>query len=215
VIPDPTFIYHMTCADNLPFILSDWGLLSKRVLRQMGRTHVSIAYEGVQDIRAHWRVNCGPRGVLHDYVPFYFAPRSPMLYAISRGNVAGYQRGQEPIIHLVTTAQAVEASGQRFVFTDGHAIKKFTGYFHTLTDLAHVDWDIMQARYWSDTDDDNDRRRRRQAEFLVHSALPWELIDEIGVYSASMKRNVEAIVSTVRHQPAISVRRDWYYESFV
>ena len=44
-----------------------------------------------------------------------------MLFSIKKGNVAGYQDGQRPILHLVSSTETVLAAGLRFTFTDGHA----------------------------------------------------------------------------------------------
>ncbi|UTW68357.1 DUF4433 domain-containing protein [Anaerobacillus sp. HL2] len=44
-----------------------------------------------------------------------------------------------------------------------------------------MDWDVMESKYWFDTDDDPDRKRRRQAEFLVLRHFPLELVLGIGV----------------------------------
>lgn len=70
------------------------GLLSYTALRRQRIGYTNIAHQNIQDRRAYRQVPFDPGGVLHDYVPFYFAPRSPMLYTISRGNVVGYEQGQ-------------------------------------------------------------------------------------------------------------------------
>jgi len=75
---------------------------------QTGKRHVSIAYQDIQERRSKIIVSCGPGGTLHDYVPFQFAPRSPMLYTINRGNVPGYLEGQKPLLHLVATIETVK-----------------------------------------------------------------------------------------------------------
>lgn len=156
-------------------------------------------------------MTCGPGGYLDEYVPFYFGRRSPMLYTISRGNVEGYEEGQNPIVYCVSTAQAAQAAGLGFVFTDGHGVMDFTDFFDDLADLDEVDWPLMEARYWFDTDRDPDRKRRRQAEFLVYQRFPWELIEEIGTVSQSVRRTVEGIVESSQHSPLVDVRRAWYY----
>src|ERR1017187_11004603 len=150
--------------DNLRSILEQGGLWAdaKRRLRGIGCTN--IAYQNIKDRRALAAVPCGAGGSVADYVPFYFAPRSPMLFAIGKGNVPGYDRGEDPIVHLVTSTEAVVAAGFQYAFTDGHSTMRFTEFFDDLADLSKVDWDIMEAKYWSDTSDDNDRKRRRQAE---------------------------------------------------
>jgi len=87
----------------------------------------------------------GPRGTVGDYVPFYFAPKSPMLFAISRGNVAGYTAGQQPVTYLCSSTEAVHAAGLGWVFTEGHADMEYTDFFDDFRDLDKIDWNLMKA----------------------------------------------------------------------
>jgi len=178
---------------------------------RLSKVHHSIAYENIQDRRARTMVVCGPGGVLHDYVPFYFAPRSPMLYTINHGNVPNCPDGQGRVLHLVAGAQAVQTSGAGFVFTNGHAIIAMSDQFDDLAALAEVDWEVMKSTYWHDTAEEPDRKRRRQAEFLVHDFVPYALIEEIAVCTQQVADEVRAIVRNNPHQPEVAVHRDWYY----
>ncbi|MCK4390123.1 MAG: DUF4433 domain-containing protein [Desulfobacterales bacterium] len=69
-------------------------------------------------------IPCGPGGVIHDYVSFYFGYLCPMLLQLHTGRVEGYADGQDPIIYLVSTVQTVLESGSGFVFSDGHGIAR-------------------------------------------------------------------------------------------
>jgi hypothetical protein len=207
----PLPIYHITPIDNLESIISEGGLLAYNVMLETGTNYTNIAYENIQDRRARIRVPCGAGGVLHDYVPFYFAPRSPMLYTISQGNVPNYTQGQAAVIHLVSDVLEIDIRGLDFVFTDGHAVMEFTTFFDDLYDLGAIDWDVMDSHYWSDTNEDNDRKRRRQAEFLVRNFLPWELITEIGVIDYTIQSQVENILQNFTAQTPVRVHKDWYY----
>ena len=129
--PIPTPIYHITHARNLPLILENGGLLAYNQLSQQDIGYENIAYQNIRDRRADTPVPLPPGGNLHDYIPFYFAPRSPMLYTINRGNVEEVQ-DQRQIIHLVAYAQDVQAASIEFLFTDGHGIMVFTEYFNQL-----------------------------------------------------------------------------------
>jgi len=144
-------------------------------------------------------------------ITFHFAPRSPMLYTINRGNIASYVEGQTPILHLVASAEATQAAGYALAFTDGHGTVEITQSFDDLADLNRLDWNVMQARQWADTDIDNDRKRRRQAEFLVYNFSPWLLIDEIEVIRREVKIQVEQILQNMEHKPSVVVRPNWYY----
>lgn len=171
----------------------------------------NIAHHSIRLRRESTVVPCGPGGKLVDYVPFYFAPRSPMLYTIHRNNVEGYSEGQHPIVHLVSSTQAVKESRRDFVFTDGHATMELTEFFDELRHLDRIDWDVMGLRYWYDTDVYPDRKRKRQAEFLVYQFCPWELVFEIGVIDSTMQEQVRANLERTAHQPIVTVRPDWYY----
>jgi hypothetical protein len=206
-----TYIYHITSILNLPNILKDGGLCSDHEVRQRCLAHVSIAHQHIKDRRAQKQVPCPPGGVVADYIPFYFAPRSPMLYAIHKGSVEGYQEGQAPILHLVSSAEAIQTSGLLFTFTDGHAEMDISQFFTNLSDLIKIDWKTMEAAYWRDTVEDGDRKRRRQAEFLVYQFFPFELIETIGVYSYKIAQQVSGLIQHLEKKPVVKVVPAWYY----
>lgn len=206
-----TAVFHITHFTNLDSILREGGLCCDNSRNKRKLACTGIAYEHIKARRANRKVPVCRGGTLADYVPFYFAPRSPMLYTIDRGNVPNYAEGQAPIVHLVANAERIVGAGLPFAFTDGHADIGYSEFFDDLTRLNEVDWDIMKATYWNDTADDGDRKRRRQAEFLVFDFLPWKYVDEIGVINASMAQRVRAIVDASTAAPRVTVHRDWYY----
>jgi hypothetical protein len=205
-------IYHITHLKNLSSIIATDGLKSSRSLEQQEINYQNIAHATIQSRRRSFHVPCGPKKSIHDYIPFYFSPRSPMLFSIHKGNVDGYDDGQEPVIHLCTTIETVDqAERSSFVFTDGHAIMSNSQFYDDLVDLYKIDWKIMKKKYWADTPEDPDRKRRRQAEFLVYKFFPWKLITDIGVMTANIQKEIAQIVRESSHQPNIEVRRNWYY----
>lgn len=134
-----------------------------------------------------------------------------MLYTISQGNVVGYNGGQADILHLVSQTEIVEQHDLPFVFTDGHAEMLLSKQFDNLDDLNKLDWTIISARHWHDTNEDNDRKRRKQAEFLVHHFFPWTGIMQIGIMTEEAANNVSVILAQQENPPPIVVRRNWYY----
>ena len=210
-VPNPTHIFHITPFENLRMILEAGELRAKRMLEQEDTGYTNIAHQNIQERRARTHVPCGPRGVLNDYVPFYFGPRSPMLFTISNGNVEGFSGEQQSIVHLVSTVQSVQAAGLGFVFTDGHGIMAITEFYDDPARLDEVDWPLMRDHYWADTDDDLDRKRRRQAEFLVHERFPVNMIQEIGVIDQRKKEENEALLAEFGLVIQVTIKRDWYY----
>jgi hypothetical protein len=148
-----------------------------------------------------------------DYVPFYFAARSPMLYTICRGNVPAYQGGQDPLVYLVTEPTQLQQLGCRFVFTDRNAYYAMADYADDLRRLDDlVDWELMESKMWNNTEAEPDRIERRMAEFLVHGAVPFGAFIAVGVRSEQMVDTVQRVLAALSAPPRVVVRRDWYFE---
>lgn len=70
--------------------------------------------------------------------------------------------------------------GLSLVFTDRNAVlgvAEFTADLNRLDGL--IDWPLMNATIWRNTDDHPDRKERRMAECLVHQRVPWRGITQI------------------------------------
>jgi hypothetical protein len=207
-----THIYHITHVRNLAAIIQTGYLWCDRLRAERAPGAVSIAHQHIKDRRAKRKVPVAVGGTLADYVPFYFAPRSPMLFTMNRGNVEGYSDGQRPILHLVSTVENATCLDKPWAFTDGHAEMAMSTFHTDLNALdTIVDDEVMEARYWNDTLEDNDRKRRRQAEFLVHQSFPWTAIGLIGVRDDAIRARVEAEILHADHKPKVKVETDWYY----
>ena len=147
-------------------------------------------------------------------VPFYFCPRSIMLYIYFRGNHndVDYRGGQEPIIHLVAdmhnTVRWAEMNRKRWVYTDRNAGSKHFNDYSDLSNLNRINWDAVQSRLWFN----RDIRDFKQAEFLVETCFPWELVEEIGVFSSTQYDTAHDILSkNDQHKPIVSIQKNWYY----
>lgn len=221
-VPVPTRLFHMTAASNLPSILRSGQLLATNYLARRGIQPASIAYANIQATRAALQVPCGPGRVIHDYVPFHFAPRSPMLYAIHGGNIQGYQGGQSGIVYFEGHAQALAGFNLPFVFYDMHPVVALAQAFDNLADLGNVAWDLLTehphldgfCRYWqNDVRSARHVRRRelRQAEFLVHHCVPLTCLHRIGVYDARMQSQVSELAQLHGVALSVDICAGWYY----
>jgi hypothetical protein len=209
--PHPTAIYRLLHIDNLPVIL-DCGGMHAPSHPPAGKCDYRVIHNvDIQKIRRERPILCGQGGTVHDYVAFYFGPRSPMLYQLHTGWVENYDQGQEPLIYAVSTIETIVQAGCGFVFSDGHGIAAFTQWFDNLNDLDKVDWNTVYADFWADTVDDMDRQRRKQAEFLVHRFCPWDLIIRIGVLNDNVLKAVERILEQKNCSLPVEVCRQWYY----
>lgn len=206
-----TPIYHITHIQNLQGIISAGGIHCDRVSSEQGLCVTNIAYQHIKERRAKRQIQVSKGGTLWDYVPFYFCPRSPMLYANHKGIVPDYHDGQIPIIHLVSIAEEIRDHTLPFFFTDGHAEIAYSIQYDDLNQLNKLDWAVINATYWADTPDDYDRVRRKQSEFLVYQFLPWNLIKEIGVINQDICAQVLGLTKECQFQPVVSIQPKWYY----
>lgn len=207
---DEKLLYHITDFNNLESILKLGGLLAINEVIEKGVKYENIAHTNIQDRRFTKTVPLPPFGNLHDYVPFYFAPKSPMLYAIHKGRVDGYEKGQGQIIYLVSRTDKIHDKMLKYVFTDGHAIMGYTDFYKDLGNLNKIDWEVINSRYWFETEADPDRKRRRQAEFLVHKFVSLNVFLGFGVKNEEMKQKVQELIHKYNYKKPVVIR-DWYY----
>lgn len=149
-------------------------------------------------------------GVLADYVPFYFARRTPMLGAIHK-KLTDYKGGQQGVIYLVSSVQSVIPHAQSWCFTDGHAVEALTDYFDNVAQLGKVDWSAVDTWRWKPANDP-DCLRRKQAEFLVHKFFTWNWVQGIAVIDNSIASQVAAIIAGATHKPPIRIQSKWYFQ---
>src|SRR3712207_8420104 len=55
-------------------------------------------------------------------------------------------------------------------------------------------------------------RSRRMAEFLVHRAVPIELVTEVAVMNAVMRERVDALVAGAGWDVPVRIRPGWYLD---
>lgn len=208
-----TLAYRIVHIDNLELIARRGGLHAPARVPDDGLPYRAIHDQTIQARRGSWPVHCGPGGQVADYVSFYLGPRSPMLYRISKNEVAGYEQGQRPVIYLVTSVERLQEHELPFVFTDGHSLAAVTEWFDDPRHLVDLPWADIEAGYWFDTETDPDRKRRKQAELLVHDFVPWAAIVGVATIDEEMASEVSnRLEASGCETPHLKPRPDWYYE---
>lgn len=200
---DPT-IYHITEISNLPSIIHN-GLVSDALLANV--PHAVIGYSNIKERRmTEYRVPCCGNRFVGEFVPFYYCPRSPMLYTINNGNTGKPAGHQKEIVHLVTTVSRVAHLGRAWAISDGNAGAAAVSFASDMNALERMlDWDAIKALDW------RGRTRQKMAEFLVADAVPWTSIFGIGVIDQTAAQRVHEVLNGVAHQPEVKVLRNWYY----
>ncbi|MEE9346367.1 MAG: DUF4433 domain-containing protein [Methylococcales bacterium] len=217
-------LFHITAIDNLAAIFKQGTLLCKQHTDQQGIAYQNIAHAGAQSARAHRPVIDPPGGSIHDYVPFYFAPRSPMLSAIHNSKVKNCSYRQEDIVHFELFAKHAKAEGMKaFVFYDRNATKCYSKSYTDPAVLKDVvDWGILTeeptldgfCKYFHDRHDNPeyiDRMEKRQAEFLIKDQVPVAWFSRIGVINETKAQKVRCLMERFEVNLRVDVMTDWYF----
>lgn len=213
-VPSQPKIYHIAHVDRLPSIVADGFLWCEAEVIKRAPGGTVIGMNSIKQRRLNeLRLSSHPHPVLHvgGCVPFYFCPRSVMLYVIHQGNhpELAYRGGQGPILHFEADLRDVVAWANeqpvRWAFTLSNAGSSF---FEDRNDLAHlheIDWAAVQARNWQSC------KEGKQAEFLLEHRFPWQLIERIGVQSKNVYSQVVNALPAHVYRPKVEIRSDWYY----
>lgn len=212
LVPPQPKIYHIAHMDRLPSIVADGFLWCDAEIMRRSPPGTTIGMNSIKQRRLNeLRLTSHPDLHVGDCVPFYFCPRSVMLYLIYQGNhpEMNYRGGQGPILHFEADLNAVvawaNARSVRWAFTLSNAGSNF---FEDRDDLAHlneINWIAVQARDW------RGHKEGKQAEFLLEQRFPWHLIERIGVKSAAIYGQVVNAIPANGHRPKVEVLSDWYY----
>ena len=211
LVPARPKIYHILHVDRLASVVQGGGLLSDSQMADRLNAGTMIGIPHIKERRLRKALSSHPELRVGDCVPFYFCPRSVILFVISRrtSRAHPYRGGQDPIVHLEadlreTVAWAAQ-NGRRWAFTASNAGSEHFVDYADLRDLEHINWGAVEAAYWADV------RDAKQAEFLLERSFPWHLVARIGCRSRTVQREASRLLMTADTQPPVEVRRDWYY----
>ncbi len=176
--------------------------------------YVNIGNSEIITKRDTTHVPCYPNTVVNDYVPFYFAVRTPMLYNIYTGYAVA-KHAQHEIIYLCCQVREIAASNLQWCFTDGNAAKKISEFYNDITDLDKLDWHSITTTDFKDdnADGDPDRKRKKHAEFLIRNHVPIEYIQGIVVYNQERHDYVAALVQQYNRNITVHVnpKKQFYF----
>ncbi len=211
--PAQPSIYHITHVDNLSAILADDCLWSDSAMIEHGGPKASIGMSAIKKRRLRLPVKCHPGDHVGDYVPFYFCPRSIMLYLIHMANhpELTYRGGQKPILHLEAdlheTVAWADSEGRRWAFSLSNAGAVYTAFRKRLDQLDEIDWKAAAATDFREPE----IKEGKQAEFLLRESFPWHLVRRIGVRTAAVRHRVASTLAASRHRPPVEVLPEWYF----
>ena len=197
-----TDAFYLAPLDNLDSILTN-GVLPQTEVNRRGLVHSDISLRTVQERRDKRDLRSGgisSRG-LHDFVPLYFARRTPMSFVRQDLN-------SDLCILVIDIAKTCHTADE-LLFSDGNAGAHNSEIYSDPAELEeNLPLQIIRASYWPEFPDG---RLRRQAELLVHPTVPTPAIGLIQVVNTPNQERVRAAIRRAQaNQPV-----DWICECTV
>lgn len=211
-------IYHIVHVDRLASIIADGCLWCDAEILHRSPPGTTIGMNSIKQRRlTQLTLSSYPELHVGECVPFYFCPRSIMLYLIYQANYPelSYHGGQEPIVHLEadlhTSVIWAQNNNYRWAFTLSNAGAYYFEDRNSLEQLNEINWEAVQINRWSGNGISPSVKEGKQAEFLMEFTFPWSLIEKVGVCSRRIYQRVLDVLPTNGHRPLIEIIPEWYY----
>ena len=211
VMPKKIWLFRITHIENIPHILRN-GLVTRHS-PAASEDFVRIGDISLIEVRDDIKAPVPPGGMLSEYIPFYFGPRSPMLYQISTGFDGVKQFPQQEIVYIVTSLDKIREHHLPYFFTDGH-IRSFTSTsYNDDKYLEKLDWSAIFATYWKSDEADLRKQEKKQAELLVKNYVPVNAIELFCVYNEHAKGILYSFLSGMNHEFEVRISpKKLYYD---
>lgn len=188
------FLEHMVHYNNLKNVLT-YGLLSHNDAHKKGLISTDISMAEVQEKRKSKQITVNDKNMsLHEFVPFYFNTRNPMLYV--RKNI------QHELVILLISADIIdtEISATKFaIFSDGNATNHPTKFYSGIDQLDNLDINIIFGESWNHEDEETkkENKRKRCAEVLIFPSVQVKDIIKIICPNQIMFEFVKSLLNEI------------------
>lgn len=207
--PEAARIFRITHVNNVAWILDNGVHCQSSSVRDPN--FVPIGMADLIRRRGSRPVPVKPGGFLSDYVPFYFTPRSIMLYNIKTGHNDVTKRPNADIVILVSSLHKLSDVGTPFVFTNGHAYLQETEYFDNIRDLGQIDWQLLRGCAFKKDAEDPGKLGRYQAEALAHRHVPINALIGIACYDDAARLRIAGEARNRKVAINIKTLPRWYF----
>lgn len=211
-------IYHIIHIDRFDSVLTDGFLYCDADMMQRPNVGPTIGISNIKARRLEHHLASFPELTVGQCVPFYFCPRSVMLYVIKRQNNTDlpYLDGQDDIIHLVFDLQNVLSWAKdnkiKTCYTTSNAGSKYFDDYSDFSQITNlIDWNSVNVTRWSGEGIDKDIKEHKQAEFLIENKIPINLLECVGVYNLQNYKKVNTILNKYSVSAKVEQKQDWYY----
>lgn len=228
---NPSHIFRMTHIKNIDTFLADGFLYAPNFQNQ---SQYSVSYDQINQFRGRIHLPNGRN--LHDYVPFYFSPLTPMAYTISQGNLSLMDPNNtnlgrvtnDDIVFIGLNIDNVYRHGYLYQVSNTACNNFAFAVFDTIHQ-ANINWNLFNqdpykasipnvgydgaCQYFQDRDSEpyQNRRAVRGAEFLIADQVNVNHIDFLVVKNDTICTALRQKLANYSLQIPVYVEPDCYY----
>ncbi len=233
------FVFRQVCSRDWGVFLNDGEIRSKN--HHTPQLIHQTSHAGIVNTRGTSFVHMPHGGVVNDYVPFYFSPRTGFSYTISQGNIdlrspTGQVLGkasEDERIFFVCDVDKFHGTNLNYCFSNV-ALNTAAPMPVIETDLGklatHIDWTmfddppitahIPEIGYagvgkWfhspASPQKYQNRSRQRMAEFLVKDAVPLDMVTCVIAKTPAMEQNLREQMASSNWNIPILVKPGCYF----
>lgn len=184
-VPDNVNIYRMVHWSNVRFILENGMCYREHV--NSDPNYVNIGHNQLIRDRHEYTIPIDGAGTLGEYIPFYYAGHSPMLYLIMKGFQGVTKRSQNDIVFIGIRINNIFNSTLEYVISDRNAKIAIAEFYNTPDGLNYLKWEVIKSQVWKNDESFLSRQDYKQAEFLIRNHIPVNCIDFIVVKTEERK----------------------------
>lgn len=204
-----TAAFRMVHIKNIPYILKN-GIVHSNS-EKASQEYISIGDNTLIESRSNYKIPKTEYN-LGDFIPFYFGPRTPMLYEIQHGNNNVNKRNPEEIVYCVILINDIIINKLEGFFTDGHAKNALTTFYsndwlNELNEFVHRK-DVYERHWGINIDNTGETKRKKSAELLLKDDLGPEYIKWFVVYNKKAKNT---LIGYGIDEKKILISTDFYF----
>lgn len=159
--------YYFADFRNFESIISN-GIFSKNYIHKTRIKNYDFSNSEVQ-VRRHFKeidLN-GIKYRIHDFVPLYFVPKTPTLFAID----------ERELLFFIEINKNIISHNKKYIFSDGNAASNRTGFYDDLGEAKkNIPWEVLNAKFWNNFEDG---KRKRNAEILIYDKIETSYFNRV------------------------------------
>ena len=209
--------YHFTHVDNIATIFKSRELRADIDAKPKNNS----LDQTIKAKRRTEKIKIAPYGLLGDYVPFYFAPRSPALYQLATGDHQMNKTSQNELVFFRLDFRpgadglVIESLS---LISNQHPLKNGAVlYLATPANIrTRINWKTIQSFLWNDTDEYPNRKSQREAELLIYQRLRLEQTNGARITLATrtnlLQRKIQQMCQENDLRIDVEVQPSYFYD---